>query len=214
MGKKKVGKESAKKEIESGKKKLRKKQEKQLKVFLIIMLSLLIFIFIAYVFVQASLKFRYAGLEFKKVRQGELVLYQTPVFPVFLRNDPRELRDIEVESKILLQKRVGIGGEKELIESCKESVVAAASLAIFYGRTGLETFSATTNKEEAKEQGIELVDCSLNTNYSAILFESGEESRIEKEANCYILRVKDCEFLEAAERFMVASYAHSHGIEV
>ena len=42
-----------------------------------------------------------------------------------------------------------------------------------------------------------------------------EERKIEKEGECYILRVKDCEdVMKVTERFIVASYAHSNGIEV
>ncbi len=205
-------KEDELKKLES--KKLRKKQEKQIRIFIIVMLSLLIFILLIYVFIQATLKFSYAGLEFEKLRQGELILYRTPIFPIFLREDPRELRDIPIEGKISLQRKIGITGDKGFLESCEDSTLAGTSLSIFYGRTGLEPFSASTNETEAEEFNVVHVKCGLGTDYSVIMFEEGEENKIRKKGECYILEVNNCEFMKVSERFIVASYAHSRGIEV
>ena len=200
--------------IEGEKRIKRKKQEKQIKIFVVIMLALLVFIFVVYAFIQATLKFSYAGLEFEKVRQGDLVLYRTPVFPIFLREDPRELRDIGIEGRIILQRKVGIAGEKELLENCEDSTLAATTLAVFYGKTGLQPFSASTNKTEAEEFDIGYVECNLNANYSVIMLVNGEENRIKKNGECYVLEVKDCEVMDVSERFIVASYVHSRGIEI
>lgn len=213
VGKKK-GKEKTDKEKKLELKNLKKRQEKQIRVFIVVMISLLIFIFIIYAFIQATLKFSYTGLEFEKVRQGDLILYRTSVFPIFLREDPRVLRDIPIEGKIILQKNIGIGGEKDVLEECEDSTLAATTLSIFYGRSGLQTFSASTNKAEAEEFDVTYVECNLNNDYSVILLKKGEENKISKKASCYILEAKDCEVMNIAERFIVASYAHSRGIEV
>ena len=215
MPRKKIKKTDGKKErIKIEGKASRKKQEKQIRIFIIVMLALLVFLFIVYAFIRATLKFNYAGLEFEKVRQGELILYRTDVFPVFLREDPRELRDIEVKERIILQKKIGIGGEKELLESCEDSTIAATTLSIFYGKTGLQPFSASVNKTESEEFGISYVECGLGADYSVINLVKGGENKISKKGNCYTLEVKDCEVMDVTERFIVASYAHSRGIEI
>ena len=92
---------------------------------------------------------------------------------------------------------------------------AATTSSIFYGKNGLEPFPGTTDKNESETNNIAYIECKLNSNYSAILLEKGDETKIEKEGECYILRVKDCEdVMKVTERFIVASYAHSNGIEV
>jgi len=141
-------------------------------------------------------------------------LYRTPSFPIFLRFDPRDLRNILAEDIIKLKTTIGIGGDQALVEGCEDSTIAATSLALFYGKTGLKTFSATKDKEQAEKYNITYVDCSLNAPYSAILFVEGEENKINREGDCYLLEVKNCEMLRVAERFIVASHANSRNIEV
>lgn len=212
---KKVGVEGKVEEERRVKKKnIKGMQEKQIRIFIVAMISLLIFIFIVYAFIQFSLKFSYAGLEFEKVREGDLILYRTLTFPIFLREDPRELRDIGIEGKVILQKRVGIGGDKEIINGCEDSTIAATTLALFYGKSGFEPFSATRDKEEAENFNITYVECQSNLKYSVILFEKSDENKIRSEGNCYILEINNCEVMDVTERFILASYVHSRGIEL
>ncbi len=210
--KKKVEREKAEEEIKIIP---RKKQERQIRMFVFVMIFLLVFIFIVYSFIQATLKFSYAGLEFEKVRQGQLILYKTPIFPIYFRYDPRQLRDIDVEGKIMLQKEIGIGGSLEIIDGCEDSTLAATTLSIFFGKTGLKPFSATHNETEAEKFNITYLDCNLNSEKSGIFLEKGEENKIKRKGQCYVLEVKSCsEIMKVTERFIIASYAHSRNIEV
>src|SRR3989344_5520494 len=120
---KKGKKREEKSEGKEEKGKIRRKQERQIKIFLLVMFFLLVFIFAIYMFYLASVKFRYAGLEFEKVREGKLILYRTPVLPIFLRNDPRELRDIKIDSRIILKRKIGIAGIEKILEKCKDRVL-------------------------------------------------------------------------------------------
>ena len=65
------------------------------------------------------------------------------------------------------------------------------------------------------ESNITYVTCNQSENASVIIIRQGTENKITQEGtNCYSINFANCEVNKAVERFMVATVAHSKGIEV
>ncbi len=234
MAKKKrnIGEGERKEEKEEKKtlrKKIKEKEERQTRIFVIFMVGLILSVILFYFLFQDIKKFEYAGLEFEKIRQGNLNLYSTKFplrdisgrvvayLPFYFREDPRKLRDIRIEGRIILDNRkpVAITASKEVIESCEDSILAAATLSInFFGPLGIKAFPATTNKSESEILNRTYVSCNDTSNHSIILFEKGDENKIVKNGDCYLLEFKNCEIMNITERFILGLYAHPRNIEI
>ena len=151
--KKRVKKKKRKEELQEKKEKRIKKkeqiksEERILKNFfigvgVIIIASLLIFLFI-----NQTKNFEYEGVKFKIVREGDLVLYQTslPViyqgkeipYNFYLRNDPRELKDIPFDGEINLAGNLVINSTESF--NCDgDGIIAIANLLNLYRISGIE----------------------------------------------------------------------------
>ncbi len=202
------------------KKNKKQQSEKQIKIFIGLMAVLLIIILAISLITSSGNTFKYKGLEFKKVREGELIFYDTsfPLFnqnkeivkyiPFSFRNDPRELENIPVEDNLKLTMKTAIASNREDIEGCKNSVVSGATLALFLNRLGIETVGGTTNKTQAQEDNREYLD--NQTEIVILRYKAGNETRIYNEnENKTILSHNNCEILDATERYILGLYEQS-----
>jgi hypothetical protein len=216
-----------KREIASAEKKVKEKQEKQVKLIVIMMISLVLIVVLVNWLLKESNKFEYAGLEFTKGKQGSLVLYftQFPLkdlsgktvayLPFYFREDPRKLDRIKLEGMIRLKKVVALAADKEVIEGCEDTLLAAATLSLkFLKDLNIEAFAATPDKAEAEQFNRTYVDCNDTSKYSILIFKKGNESRIIQEGDCYTLEFDNCEIMNVSERFVINTYANSQGIEL
>lgn len=215
-----------------GAKKIIKKQEKQIRRTVIIMVILIMAVVFINFLVQKSKKFEYAGLEFIKIKKGELNLYYTkfPILnptgsvvgyvPFYFRKDPRKLDDIDIGGNIILKKNVALAIDDNFVKKCGDSVLAATTLSLFLQSTEVEAFGATTNRTEADLLGRRYVRCGdantlLFNPYSVLEFREGNENSINRiNSDCYALTVANCEIMAVTERFMLGMYAHSRGIKI
>ena len=204
----------------------KKKFEKQVQLIFVFMAILIAAIFLSYWFSREIKQFNYAGLEFEKVKIGSLVLYQTKFplrdvtgdiakyMPFYFREDPRKLKGMQVEGNIRLKTNVAIAANADIVEKCPDSILSGTSLALYLNNLGITSFGATTNKTEAEEYKRNYVNCNNTEKYSILIFQNGNESKIKKEGDCYMLYVKNCEIMNVTERFMIGVYAHSMGREI
>lgn len=208
-----------------------KKQNKQIMWAIFMMISVILIIVVV-PFVKHNFfdNFDYKGLDFQKTKMGDIIFYVTrfPVvsmtgqvtgdYSVILRNDPRKLDKIPVnvsDNKIKFSVSEGKYDRvyiaiNPFIESCNNSLIAAATLSGFLGDSGLKVKSAVTDKAYAKENNQTYRWCDSSGFDTVLVFNdndkysSGNETSIkELESNCYELKFNNCEIMEVTERFML-----------
>jgi len=218
-----MARKKAQKKIKKVKKK--PKEEKQARGFIFFMIALLLIVLVISFWASISRKFDYAGVEFNKVKQGDLNLYYakfplrdvsgqiTAYLPFYFREDPRELNRIEINGTIKLKTGVALAVNSDNIV-CEDSVLSGATLSLFLNSVGVSPFGATTNKTEAEEFNRIYVSCENPGNVTVLLYKGGDTSKIEQKGDCYVLNIANCEIMNVTERFMIGLYAHSRGIEI
>jgi hypothetical protein len=217
--KKKVVKKESKNKISKVElSKTEKEQNKQLIVFFTIMLIILGSFLGGYLYVQQLNRFSYAGVDFEKGKAGEVVYYhgkmQMPaieqggnrlIYNLYLRNDPRKNK-VPINAEVFaLSQFVTIAFDPE-IGQCNDMVIGHANMEQF-----LQAFpwvsrvsGAVTDKEYAEERELAFANCdSATPGKTIVLVQTAEKNSIEKEDNCYVLNVKNCEYLEVSERFIM-----------
>lgn len=178
-----------------------KRENKQLKnIFIGVGIIVLIFVLII-LFSNSAKHFKYKGVGFEIVKEGELILYQTKIpviydgqpaeYNIYLRNDPRKLeKSVAAQGTLLLLDDVVLNMTKEF--NCEgDGILAIANLLKIYSVIG-----ANVIKDEN-------ASCDSLGRYTFLQIQSGNETSIEKTGpSCYNLNVNDCEILEVTERFM------------
>lgn len=214
--------------IEEGKEKKPDKHETQLKWILIFMAGALLLAVFAYWVVQESKKFSYGGLDYEITKTGkDILLYHTKIpikdyqgkvlanYNLYLRNDPRDLREIGIKDSIMLKTDTIISLSKEAETGCSDSGIAGGNFFGFLKTGGIKTNIAYSDEEYAKEKNMSYVACDSNLSSSIIMIKKGEENSITMpRKDCYVLEFKDCDILKVTERFMCGLYAQSKGINI
>lgn len=203
-----------------------KKKDAQLKWVLAGMVIIFLIVIAVYFIIDSLKKFEYGGLKFEKIKYGELPLFYSRIpiktitgnvvayYNMYLRNDPRELENIEVDGTIFLTKNSVLSIDPS-IEGCTDNGIAGVSLGTFFNAADMTVTYASTNKTLADEKQMEYATCDDAVAQTVIIIKQEDENRIYKEKdNCYIISFKDCEIIKAVERFIVAASAHSKGIDV
>jgi len=204
-----------------------KLEEKQIKIFVWVMIFAVVFFLAIYLSAISEKKFKYSGLIFEKKGQGDLFLYYTefPVIdfngnvvskiPFYFREDPRKLQDIAIlGGKIMLRKNVALAINGDDIENCEDGVLSGTVISLFLSKSGVSSFGATTNQKEAEELNRRYVNCKNPGDYSVIVFQKADENKIIKSGDCYTIQYSNCEIMNVTEKFMIALYAHSRGIDI
>jgi len=215
---------------ESENKKQSKQQESQLKWIILGMIALILLIIAIYFVIQGSKYFNYGGLTYEKVTSRNVDLYHTQMalkdvdgnlvanYNLYLRNDPRELKNITIDGNFVLKNRnVIVSLDPEVERGCEDSGIAGANFFSFMKVSGYDVKIGYTNKTYAQERNASFSNCDVNYGpyYDFVVIKRGNETSIVKrEENCYELYFKDCEILKVTERFMVALYANSKGVEI
>ncbi len=197
-----------------------KEQNKQLIIFFTIMLLVLGSLIGGYLYVQQQNKFSYAGVEFTKVKEGQLTYYhgkfpinykgQTlKIFNVYLRINPKK-NNIPINTPLSLSEKVVISFEPGL-EKCPLAIVGHSAMSQFISVFPWvkDVTGAVNNREYALENNMNFADCSNATkDKTIILARTSQVQSIEKEGdNCYVLNVGDCGYLALSERYVIGVIA-------
>jgi len=206
MAKKKRKKKKTKKQLQEEKRIRKKEQIKSedriLKNFFI-GIGVVVVVIVLFILVLNSTKsFEYQGVEFKIVKEGNLVLYKTliPVtyqgkktfYQFYLRNDPKDLgKNIPFEGGVRLAKNLVINSTEDF--NCDgDGVIAIANLQILYELSGIKVIK--------DENAI----CDPEGKYAFIQLQEGSQTSIEKFGPiCYNVNINNCEILKALERLML-----------
>ena len=183
-----------------------KLQNKQIKTIFIVFGAIIVFIVIGYVVIDSVRNFEYKGVGFTIVKEEKLIFYRSsfPIYSkttgellatynIFIRNDPRELKDINFNGNLNLLPTMVVNATSDF--NCDG-----------YGNLAMTNFVKLHSAIGTKVMKDDNVSCSRNGGYMFVRILEGEETYIEQTENyCYDLYVNNCEILEATERFMVES---------
>jgi len=210
-------------EREKKNKEQRKIENKQLKIILIIMASVVIIALLTYYISYTSKNFTYKGIKFTKIKQGSLEFWNTKIpirspttgeiveyYDMTLRNDPRTLEYIKTPEVIKYGvNKVYLSFQKDM-ESCEDNLIGVANFARFASFAGINLKGASTDDNYANETGIPYVTCEnadVTQGNTAIIMQNaslGGPTIIRKTINdCYVIDVNNCEMVQALERLMV-----------
>lgn len=177
---------------------------------------LLIIISIPYISKELN-TFKYQTLTFTKERFSNIPVYhyyysfsfngETYQYNLYLRNDPRK-NEVSVPGGIIYPSAgetiyVSINGEDMM--KCKDSLRDIYSLAGFMQDNMFRVKSGYPDEELAKKNNLTYIDCSTNPDSMVIVIKEGNETKIERQGNCYTINIADCQVLDAIEKFEVQS---------
>lgn len=198
-----VKKKNTKKRKASKKSREIEKHNKILKWFFSIFLLIVLLIVGYYASSYYITNFEYEGLEFKIIKEGDIIFYNTFLnleykgaqveYNFYLRNDPRKLKEIPFEGDLLLLNDIVLNMTEEF--HCEgDGVISIANLANLYRVVGINL----VRDENAS--------CDDSARYQYLNIQPGDETRIEKTGEaCYQIYISDCEILEGTERFLLDS---------
>lgn len=162
--------------------------------------------------------FTYKGLSFTKEKFGEIPVYhyyyyftnesskQQYQYNLYLRDDPRK-NNVSVQGNIEYPYGntiyVSINGTD--LTGCPMASRDIGTLSAFLVNNLLPIKAGTPNREEAKASNLTYIDCSTNPNNVVIKIQSGSETKITEQNNCYIISISNCQTTDAIEKFEVQS---------
>ncbi len=194
---------SPKDPAEEGFEKSQKQSEKETIRTLILIISFMVVGFSAVIiFFNSSNTLEHNGVEYERINVGDLLFYRTSFlamneegeetnYKIYIRNNPKTLfKDVPYEGNLSLRKNVVINF-KDNFDCNGMGSVAIGSLERM-GIFGLNILQDNT------------VGCSPSGEYASLIFEAGNETKIEQvDDYCYEISVNGCEIVPATERFMI-----------
>ncbi len=171
-------------------------------------------------FIKSAGEFKYRGLDFKIVKEGKLIFYQTsfPVYyngqivpyNIYIRNDPRKIHDIPFNGEIIIGEnltifddemvRLVLNSEDEF--NCEgDGIISIANL------MNLKAIGVKIVKDEN-------ASCDEQGRYIYVNIQKSENSEINEIGPvCYDLNVKDCDILKVTERFLVETLVQYNALK-
>jgi hypothetical protein len=164
------------------------------------------FLFILMIFYSMS-HFEYEGVKYEILKEKDINFYHTS-FPsnfvttgrtieynVYLRNDPHELKNIPFEGNLnLLEIAVIKINEGDNFDCEGDGVIAIHNFNQVLGAMGTQVIK----DDDAK--------CDDSGRYNYFELKSGDETKIVQTGpTCYDFFIKDCEILDATEKFLIKS---------
>jgi hypothetical protein len=201
-------------------------QDVQTKWMVLLMLGvILVIVVVPFVTKNYINTFEYNGFEFQKTKLGDLIFYSArfPVisgtgnvigtYAVNLRNDPRDLEGIPVntrDEKIYF----AIDGEKfgttyislnPFMEMCEgDVVISMATLSGFLKDSGFEVIPAYTDKAFARDNNVLQRWCHDDMFDTVFVVTDGNTTSITEIGNhCYELQFNNCEVIEVTEKLIL-----------
>lgn len=198
-------------------------ETRQLKLVLILMVVVILAFLASYFagkwIINEMRTFEYKGVKFEKAEISYIANFPIEdiygktidVFRIMFWQDPRNLERISSDN-IRLKTNTFLAVDSKFVESCEDSIQAGTTLAIFLTKFNINVAAASANKTEAELMNKDYADCSNTSRGSVIISRKGEESKIIKQGDCYILQAaNNCEIMNVTERFMLGLYVNSKG---
>jgi len=191
-------------EVKPGTNKQVKEENKILRNLIVIVVIFILAVLSFALFIKSVNNFNYRGVDFKVVKEGNLIFYQTSfpvtyqgenaVYNIYIRNDPRKLDEqVPFNGKLFLLGNIVLNTTENF--NCDgDGVIAIANL------LKMEIFGMNIFKNES-------LGCDSEGKYTYITTQNGDETRIDRFGpSCYNIQISNCEILKGTERFMVESF--------
>lgn len=183
-----------------------KRSNKQLKMIVSILGILFLTVVVVFYVSYSAKNFEYKGLEFREVMEGKVTFFTTsfPLYSatgnhiadynVYLRNNPRDLKDVPFEGELVLQRDMVLDFEQEF--NCDgDGIIATANM--------VNVLSKGMKLNVFKNESL---GCDPNGNYVYVRLQEGDKTEIVQTGySCYEMRVNNCEILDVTERFLIES---------
>ncbi|MEK6893163.1 MAG: hypothetical protein AABX07_03075 [Nanoarchaeota archaeon] len=221
----KNNKEASKEDTKESKSKSINKEESERSVRLIFYLvlgiavgTLLVYFIFSVFFSNITLfsnTFKYKSLPFTKENNMGLTIYhytytyqidngQTIKNNILLRKDPRK-NNVPVEGKITFE------GERKIYSTinttgllnCSSILRDSSYIPYFLVNNLFVVVIGSVDEAEAQASNVTHITCEKYPNDKVIFIQEGNETKITRKGNCFILSVANCELLEASEKFEV-----------
>lgn len=199
--------------------KVEKRKSRELEWVLGVMAGLIILILLLSSFYHGLNTLKYKGMTFQKVKVGELTFYyydysfkdasgQKYHYNLYLRNNPKE-NSVPLSGEIVLpgDSAIYLSVNSTGLNMCEDSNIALGTLSNFLTSNLLTVKAAKPDFNEAKQTNFTFANCQSQSANVVILVQEGNETKIEKDGNCHIISVSNCEIMKAVEKFEVQSIA-------
>jgi hypothetical protein len=128
-------------------------------------------------------------------------------FGLYMRNDPRK-NNVSIGENITFKFYPNIltSYDKDL-ESCKEAVLNQINLVYFFSGVNVKLTPAMFNRTQAEERNVTFATCNSAVSKTVIILRKSEMPSVEQDErnkDCYIINVGNCENSLAVEKFMLA----------
>jgi hypothetical protein len=188
----------------------KKNYDKQFKIVLIAIFFVILAFIGAYYYFQSLNKFTDSGLDWEKIRYGQLDLYHAR-FPVangnfynlYFHTDPRKNK-IPVNALYTLRNKIIVSISSDAA-SCYGASLPMAELSEFLVVMGAKINITFIEKNRAEEIKRIPTNCSDSLNQTVILIQKSAAPEILQDTEypeCYKINVGDCKNLEATEKFI------------
>ncbi|MAG77642.1 MAG: hypothetical protein CL811_12880 [Colwelliaceae bacterium] len=194
-----------------------KKDKKQLYWILGAVIILVAVFYMSSAFFKNLSQVEYEGLVFAKEKFGEIPVFHyyyyfngdngdVIKYNLYLRNDPSKNK-VPITGSAIFERGeiVYLSIDDTDLQQCEYASVGISSLAQFLSGNLLELRSAVQDPVVAEENNLRHVTCETNPNNKVILFQAGEETRVDRDDLCHTISINNCEVLEAIEKYQVQS---------
>jgi len=187
-------------------------------IWLITILTIIILSFFSTIWIsQEAKKFDYEGYMFTKEKFGDIPIYSTIItgynqegapinFKLNLRNDPREL-DVPFNGNLSFIEGKPLYFSINITSDIHEcGSLALVSLGQFMNGIGKKMVTGITTQEEANQYKKLHINCDNAKDATTVVLTKGDKTEIiqsESNPQCYVLKVNNCEIIEAIERFEI-----------
>ena len=160
-------------------------------------------ILLGVVFINSIRHFEYEGIKFNVMKEGEIIFYNS-AFPmysattgkhiadynIYLRNDPRKLKDIPFEGEVKLSEMLVMNSTGFNCDG--DGIIAVANFVQIFDALGIKVVKDSN------------ASCDSQGRYMFMQLQPGNVTSIEQTGPaCYNLNINNCEILKVTEKFIV-----------
>jgi hypothetical protein len=209
-------KDELKLEGEIPKKSIRKREDRQLLWFFIIVGIVFASFLIPYFWVESEKTFEYVGADWAIEDYDNLRIYHgrfaslaggNLMFNVFLRGDPR-VNDIPTEGTFDKFKYGGVVSMTPEVDACRGELSRVMLDLGSFMRQGIgvdKLESGSTDRNVARETDRRFAECNTVSDRTLVIVEIGEPKVVQNESHnyCYTIYAEDCDDVSSVEKFII-----------
>lgn len=198
--------------------KVKKRENKTLIWFFVVVGVVFASVLIPFFWIESSKVFEFGGIDWViedyenlRIFHGRFVSLVNPNlnYNIFLRTDPR-INDVEVSGKLDDFKFGGVISLSPEVDACRGDLSRVMLDLGAYMKQGIGVGvieSGSSDEEIANSTSRRFATCDNVVDRTVVVVDIGENGIVKSEVNpsCYVIEAKDCDDSAAVEKFMVKS---------